>query len=117
MRSFEQKLRYLQSMSEHLNTQMLALIALRESCNDARRKIGYRGRRRRRRRRRETLTLGRHLSAGRGSRGFGRPTDDQESCHRGGILDHLGYTLTRSMMLLLPSRSSTATTELCSLAR
>ena len=55
MRSFDQKLLYLQSMSEHLNTQMLALIALRESTNEAYRKIAYRGRRRRRRTR-ENLT-------------------------------------------------------------
>jgi len=61
MRSFDQKLLYLQSMSEHLNTRMLALIALRESVNDAHRRIAYRGRRRRRRRPRERIDGNPHI--------------------------------------------------------
>jgi hypothetical protein len=53
MQSLDQKLFYLQSISEALNTQRLALIALRESINETHTKIANQGRRMRRRRERE----------------------------------------------------------------
>jgi hypothetical protein len=43
MQSLDDKLFYLQSISKDLNTQLLTLIALRESTNEAHRKIAYRG--------------------------------------------------------------------------
>jgi hypothetical protein len=55
MQSLDDKLFYLQSISKDLNTQLLTLIALRESTNEAYRKIAYRGSRRRRRRARERI--------------------------------------------------------------
>jgi hypothetical protein len=42
MLSLDDKLFYLQSISKDLNTQLLTLIALRESTNEAHRKIAYR---------------------------------------------------------------------------
>jgi len=53
MQSLDDKLFYLRSISKDLNTQLLTLIALRESTNEAHRRIAYRGRRRRRRRARK----------------------------------------------------------------
>ncbi|WP_342741119.1 hypothetical protein [Bradyrhizobium sp. B117] len=56
MQSLDDKLFYLQSISKDLNTQLLTLIALRESTNEAYRKIAYRGRQAASTRERENLT-------------------------------------------------------------
>lgn len=57
MQSLDDKLFYFRFISKDLNTQLLTLIALRESTNEAHRRIAYRGRRRRRRRARERENL------------------------------------------------------------